>query len=85
LFAKSPAPSNLRDGALASNPDIPLEYLRFLLGPDRIKLSQKLHFGAIHSRSPNDNGNRADAAEPKGGEPQQALRQRSCFWRRRHQ
>jgi hypothetical protein len=54
LFGKSPEPSNPRDRALASNPDIPLEYLRFFRGPDRIKLSQKLHFGAIHSRSPND-------------------------------
>jgi hypothetical protein len=24
-FAKSPEPSNLRDGAMASNPDMPLE------------------------------------------------------------
>jgi hypothetical protein len=47
-------PSNLRDGAKASNPDIQLEYLIFLARPEHIKLSQKPHFGAIQSRSPND-------------------------------
>jgi hypothetical protein len=53
-FGKSQKPSNRRDRALASNPDIPLEYLRFLAGLRGIKLSQKLYFGAIHSRRPND-------------------------------
>jgi hypothetical protein len=57
LFAKSPAPSNLRDGAKASNPDIPLEYLLFLPSLAKTvshKGISKLHFGAIHNRSPND-------------------------------
>jgi hypothetical protein len=42
-FAKSLEPSNLRDAAMASNPDMSLERLRFY---PRSDVSQKPHFGA---------------------------------------
>jgi hypothetical protein len=79
LFAKSLTPSNLRDGAKASNPDIPLECFRFSAMCREASLR--------HQPQPQGEGHdryAADAAEPKRSEPQQALRQRSrilLIWR----
>jgi hypothetical protein len=42
-------------------------------------------WGDPKSQAVGDNAHGADAAEPKGDEPQQPLRQRSRIWLRRRQ
>jgi hypothetical protein len=74
------AASNLRDGAKASNPGIPLECFRFSeMWPEASPRHQPQPQAEGHD------GHGADADEPKGSEPQQALRQRSRILLIRHQ
>jgi hypothetical protein len=49
LFAKSLEPSNLRDGSMASNPEISLECFQFSSATDGVGMSGKPYFGASHS------------------------------------
>jgi hypothetical protein len=85
-FAKSLAASNLSHGAMASNPEFSRECLQFPPVSRRPNVSEKASFGREpQPQAEGYDGNRADAAEPKGCEPQQALCQRSWVLRFAHQ
>jgi hypothetical protein len=83
-FAKSLEPSNLRDGAMASNPDMSLECFQFPAVSGGWKCVPKASLGREpQPQAESDDRDRADPAEPKRGKPQQALleRPRSLFIR----